>query len=112
MLRFARRVPEFGIPSQPVGLAALYDTTDDWVPIYDRSSLLGFFMACGTSGNQFKNAPIAGQFMRDIVDATMSGHDHDADPLQFRGAFTGQLIDLSAFSRKREPANTSHTVMG
>jgi hypothetical protein len=42
----------------------------------------------------------------------MSGHDHDADPLQFRGAFTGQLIDLSAFSRKREPANTSHTVMG
>jgi sarcosine oxidase subunit beta len=112
MYRFARRVPEFGVPSQPVGLAALYDTTDDWVPIYDKSSLHGYFMACGTSGNQFKNAPIAGQFMRDIVDATMSGHDHDADPLQFRGAFTGQLIDLSAFSRKREPANTSHTVMG
>ena len=112
MMRFARRVPEFGVPSQPVGLSALYDTTDDWVPIYDRSSLHGYFMACGTSGNQFKNAPIAGQFMRDIIDATMSGHDHDADPLQFRGAFTGKLIDLAAFSRKRPPAHTSNTVMG
>ena len=80
MMRFARRVPEFGVPSQPTGLAALYDASDDWVPIYDRSSLTGYFMACGSSGNQFKNAPIAGQFMRDIVEATMSGHDHDADP--------------------------------
>ncbi len=78
MMRFARRVPEFGVPSQPTGLAALYDASDDWVPIYDRSSLTGYFMACGSSGNQFKNAPIAGQFMRDIVEATMSGHDHDA----------------------------------
>jgi glycine/D-amino acid oxidase-like deaminating enzyme len=112
MMRFARRVPEFGVPSQPVGLAALYDTSQDWVPIYDRSSLLGYFMACGTSGNQFKNAPLAGQFMRDIVDATMSGHDHDADPLQFRGAFTGELINLGAFSRKRQLAHTSNTVMG
>jgi sarcosine oxidase subunit beta len=48
---------------RPVGLAALYDVADDWVPIYDKSDLPGFFMACGTSGNQFKNAPLAGQFM-------------------------------------------------
>ncbi len=112
MMRFARRVPEFGVPSQPTGLAALYDASDDWVPIYDRSSLHGYFMACGTSGNQFKNAPIAGQYMRDIVDATMNGHDHDADPVQFRGAFTGQPINLGAFSRKREKSVTSGTVMG
>ena len=64
MLRLARRLPEFGVPSRPVGLAALYDASDDWVPIYDRSSLGGWFMACGTSGNQFKNAPLAGQFVR------------------------------------------------
>ncbi len=112
MWRFARRVPEFGIPSQPVGLAAMYDTTDDWVPIYDKSSLQGYFMAVGTSGNQFKNAPIAGQFMRDIIDATMSGHDHDADPLKFRGALTGKDIELASFSRRRTPATTSNTVMG
>ena len=29
----------------------------------------GYFMACGTSGNQFKNAPLAGQFIRALVDA-------------------------------------------
>jgi sarcosine oxidase subunit beta len=112
MMRFARRVPEFGVPSQPSGLGAMYDASDDWVPIYDRSSLHGFFMACGTSGNQFKNAPLAGQFMRDIIDATMSGHDHDADPIQFVGDVTGELINLGAFSRKREKAETSGTVMG
>lgn len=112
MMRVARRVPDFGMPTQPTGIASLYDATDDWVPIYDRSSLHGFFLACGTSGNQFKNAPIAGQFMRAIIDATMSGHDHDIDPVQFPGAVTGRTIDLGAFSRRREPAITSGTVMG
>jgi glycine/D-amino acid oxidase-like deaminating enzyme len=112
MMRFARRVPDFGIPNSPTGLAALYDASDDWVPIYDRSNLHGFFMACGTSGNQFKNAPIAGQYLREIVGATMSGHDHDADPVQFRGAYTGELINLGSFSRKRQRSATSGTVMG
>lgn len=112
MMRLARRLPEFGMPTQPSGIAALYDASDDWVPIYDRSSLPGYFMACGTSGNQFKNAPLAGQFVRAIVDATMSGHDHDADPVQFAGTTTGHTIDLGAFSRRRTPAVTSGTVMG
>ena len=112
MMRLARRVPDFGVPSQPSGLAALYDASDDWVPIYDRSNLHGYFMACGTSGNQFKNAPIAGQYMTAIIDATMDGHDHDADPVQFQGAFTGEMINLGAFSRRREKAVTSGTVMG
>ncbi len=112
MMRMARRMPEFGVPSQPNGIASMYDASDDWVPIYDRSSLHGFFMACGTSGNQFKNAPMAGQYLREIVDATMSGHDHDADPIRFRGARTGREIDLGAFSRRLQPADTTHSVMG
>jgi sarcosine oxidase subunit beta len=112
MMRLARRLPEFGVPSQPSGIAALYDASDDWVPIYDRSNLDGYFMACGTSGNQFKNAPMAGQYMRTIIDASQDGHDHDADPVQFRGAYTGQVVDLGAFSRRREKAVTSGTVMG
>jgi sarcosine oxidase subunit beta len=111
-LRLARRVPALGIPHRPVGLAALYDVSDDWVPIYDRSSLDGFFMACGTSGNQFKNAPLAGQFMRALVDAAAAGIDHDRDPVQFRGPVTGRTIDLGAFSRLRAPTTTSGTVMG
>lgn len=112
MLRFARRVPAFGVPRAPVGLAALYDVTDDWMPLYDRSSLDGYFMACGTSGNQFKNAPMVGSLMRAIIDATLDGHDHDRDPVQVVGPTTGATIDTGAFSRLRTPATTSQTVLG
>ncbi len=112
MYRLARRVPEFGVPHRPAGLAALYDVADDWVPIYDRSSVPGWYMACATSGNQFKNAPIVGKFMVAIVDAVEGGRDHDHDPVQFVGEHTGRPIDLGAFSRRRTPASTSGTVMG
>ncbi len=112
MMRLARRVPAFGVPHRPVGLAALYDVADDWVPIYDKSDLPGFFMACGTSGNQFKNAPIVGQFLRDIIDAEQAGNDHDQQPVRFTGQRTGRSINLASFSRRREKANTSGTVMG
>ena len=112
MLRLARRLRDFGVPPKPVGLAALYDASDDWVPIYDRSSLDGFYMACGTSGNQFKNAPLAGQFIRALIDAADAGNDHDADPVQFTGRATGRTINLGAFSRRRDPTVTSGTVMG
>ena len=112
MYRLARRVPDFGIPIRPVGLAALYDVAEDWVPIYDRSALPGWYLACGTSGNQFKNAPIAGRFLRAIIEAVEAGHDHDVEPVRYVGARTGRSIDLGAFSRLRDPANTSGTVMG
>ncbi len=112
MMRAARRAPEFGVPLRPVGLAALYDASDDWVPIYDKSDLPGFFMACGTSGNQFKNAPLAGKFIAAIVDAEARGHDHDLDPVAYVGPRTGQAINLGAFSRRRTKAVTSGTVMG
>ena len=112
MMRLARRVPQFGVPHRPVGLAALYDVSDDWVPLYDKSDLPGFFMACGSSGNQFKNAPLAGQFMREIIDAEAAGVDHDQQPVQFTGARTGRTINLGSFSRRREKSVTSGTVMG
>ncbi|MFZ4719677.1 MAG: NAD(P)/FAD-dependent oxidoreductase [Ilumatobacteraceae bacterium] len=112
MMRTARRAPEFGVPHRPVGLAALYDASEDWVPIYDKSDLGGFFMACGTSGNQFKNAPLAGKFIRALVDAARDGQDHDLQPVQFTGERTGRTIDLGAFSRRRDRALTSGTVMG
>ncbi len=58
-LRLARRVPSLRIPHQPLGIVGIYDVADDWIPIYDRTDLDGFYVAIGTSGNQFKNAPIA-----------------------------------------------------
>jgi sarcosine oxidase subunit beta len=66
-MRYAQRVPSLGIPSQTRGVVDLYDASTDWIPIYDKSSLPGFYMACGTSGNQYKNAAIAGKMMAALV---------------------------------------------
>ena len=70
-------------------------------------------MAVGTSGNQFKNAPVAGELMAELIDHCEEGHDHDAEPLQFELKHTGQTIDLGFYSRKREiNQESSFTVLG
>jgi glycine/D-amino acid oxidase-like deaminating enzyme len=102
VLRLARRIPSLQIPIEPKGLVSLYDVSDDWIPIYDRSALPGFYMAVGTSGNQFKNAGIAGYAMAELIDACENGHDHDRDGLVVKGVYTGLGIDLGFFSRLRE----------
>jgi sarcosine oxidase subunit beta len=112
MLRLARRLPDFGIPLKTLGIGALYDVSDDWIPIYDKSSLGGFFMACGTSGNQFKNAPLVGKFMRVLIEAEEQGVDHDLTPLSVTGEHTGKEIHLAAFSRLRTSGETAGNVMG
>ncbi|GAA1246093.1 FAD-binding oxidoreductase [Prauserella halophila] len=111
--RAARRLTELAVPSRPRGVVGVYDVADDWAPIYDRTELDGFYVAIGTSGNQFKNAPLAGEFLAAIIEQVESGRNHDADPVQFRGQYTSQTIDLGAFSRRRKVATgTSGTVMG
>lgn len=112
-LRLARRVPDVRIPHRPVGIVGIYDVADDWIPIYDRTDLDGFFVAIGTSGNQFKNAAIAGHCMAELVTAVEAGHDHDADPLVVTGPYTGAELDLGVFSRNR-PVNreSSFSVLG
>jgi sarcosine oxidase subunit beta len=113
VLRLARRIPSLGVPPRPVGFAALYDVTDDWVPVYDRTSLAGFYVAIGTSGNQFKNAPVAGRFMAELIGACESGHDHDSEPVRFSGPFTKNEINLGHYSRLREPhAESGNNVLG
>jgi len=113
LTRAAHRFPKLTIPGTPRGIAGVYDVASDWTPIYDRTSLDGFYVAMGTSGNQFKNAPLAGRFMAAIVGAVEDGHDHDSEPLRYVGEYTGAVINLAAFSRKR-PVNTASTgtVMG
>jgi sarcosine oxidase subunit beta len=101
-LRLARRVPELRIPHHPSGIVGIYDVTDDWIPIYDRTDLDGFYVAIGTSGNQFKNAPIAAHAMAELIVAVEAGHDHDAAPVSVRGPYTQVDIDLGSFSRNRE----------
>lgn len=112
VMRAARRLPEMRIPLAPVGLADVYDASDDWAPLYDQTSLTGFFMACGTSGNQFKNAPYVGTIIAALVEAQASGHDHDRDPVCVTGDLTGRQINLGAFSRLRELSSTTMSVLG
>ena len=36
------------------GVVALYDVSDDWIPIYDKSSLPGYYMAIGSVATNIK----------------------------------------------------------
>jgi sarcosine oxidase subunit beta len=100
--RLARRMPAVRIPLMKRGLVDLYDVSDDWIPIYDRSDLDGFYMAVGTSGNQFKNASVVGHLMAELIDACENGRDHDADPVTIAGRHTGQPLNAGFYSRRRE----------
>jgi glycine/D-amino acid oxidase-like deaminating enzyme len=111
--RAARRLPDLQVPSTAAGVVGVYDVSTDWSPIYDKSDVPGFYLAIGTSGNQFKNAPTTGQIMAAIIDAVESGIDHDNEPVQFVGKYTGLTINTGTFSRKREKNEFSTgTVLG
>ena len=113
VLRLAQRMPELGIPGQLQGVTAMYDVTPDWIPIYDRSDLDGYYQAIGTSGNQFKNAPVAGAIMAELIERCESGWDHDRDPVRFRLEQIGRDLDLGFFSRRRPSnADSSFSVLG
>ncbi|MGA8261300.1 MAG: FAD-dependent oxidoreductase [Arenicellales bacterium] len=113
VLRMAQRIPSLGIPSQLRGVVDLYDVADDWIPIYDKSRVPGYYMAIGTSGNQFKNAPVAGALMAELIASCEAGHDHDAEPLQFRLEHTNRSIDLGFYSRRRTiNEESSFSVLG
>ncbi|MEM7528133.1 MAG: FAD-binding oxidoreductase [Pseudomonadota bacterium] len=112
-MRYGQRVPSLGIPSQMRGVVHLYDASTDWIPIYDKSLLPGFYMACGTSGNQYKNAPIAGKMMAALIAYCEAGNDHDTAPMRFRLPYIDHEIDAGFYSRKR-PINeeSSFSVLG
>jgi sarcosine oxidase, subunit beta len=111
--RLARRMPSLRIPTERKGVVDLYDVSDDWIPIYDRSDLDGFYMAIGTSGNQFKNAPVVGHLMAELIDRVEKGHDHDNDPVKVRCRYTGLELDAGFYSRLREiNPDSSYSVNG
>jgi len=111
--RLAKRMPRIGIPSRPKGIVDLYDVSDDWIPIYDKSDLPGFYLAVGTSGNQFKNAPVVGEMMAELIVACEHGHDHDAEPVTIKGRYTRLELSAGFYSRRREiNRDSSFSVMG
>lgn len=113
VFRLARRFPGIGIPNEKKGVVDLYDVSDDWIPIYDKTDLAGFYVAIGTSGNQFKNAPVAAYCMTRLIEAVEAGHDHDTDPIKITQRYTGLELDMSAYSRNREiNRDSSFSVLG
>lgn len=111
--RLARRIPDLQIPNQPSGIVDLYDVSDDWIPIYDKSDLKGYYQAVGTSGNQFKTAPVVGGMMAELIEKVEGGYDHDAQPLQYTLPHLGITIDMGVFHRHREiNTNSSFSVIG
>jgi len=111
--RLALRIPELRIPNQIQGVVDLYDVTDDWIPIYDKSDLPGFYLAIGTSGNQYKNAPVVGKMMAELIAQCENGKDHDQDPMIFHLEKTGRDIDMRFYSRLREiNLQSSFSVLG
>jgi sarcosine oxidase subunit beta len=111
--RYAQRVPTLGIPSKKRGIVDLYDASDDWIPIYDKSSLDGFYMACGTSGNQYKNATVAARMMVGLINYCESGNDHDTVPYEFNLEKIGRKLNVGFFSRLRKVnPESSNSVLG
>jgi sarcosine oxidase subunit beta len=112
-MREAQRIKGLPIPNQPQGVVDLYDVTDDWIPIYDKSDLPGYYMAIGTSGNQYKNAPVVGALMAELIEKIEAGHDHDNNPVKFVMKYTGRECDIGFFSRLREiNPDSSFSVIG
>ena len=112
-LRVARRLPSLRVPGRPKGIAGVYDVSDDWTPVYDRTAVDGFFVAIGTSGNQFKNAPVIGLLLRELIEAVESGRDHDADPVEVLLPRTGVRVSLGPYSRLRSlNRDSTFTVLG
>jgi len=112
-MRLAMRLPDLPIPNKSQGLVDLYDLSDDWYPIYDKSSLPGFYLAIGTSGNQYKNAPVVGSFMTELIEYCEKGNDHDIDPYQYKMKYINRTMNLGFFSRNREiNKNSSFSVIG
>jgi sarcosine oxidase subunit beta len=113
VFRLAQRIPNLPIPGQAKGVVDLYDVSDDWIPIYDKSDLDGFYMAVGTSGNQYKNGPIAGLLMAELIDACENGQDHDDEPVKVTCPITGLVLNAGFYSRNREiNKNSSFSVLG
>ncbi len=109
----AQRIPNLPIPGQALGVVDLYDVSDDWIPIYDKSDLGGFYMAVGTSGNQYKNGPMVGLLMAELIDACEHGRDHDQDPVHIRCPITGFDLDAGFYSRNRDIVeSSSFSVLG
>jgi sarcosine oxidase, subunit beta len=57
--RLARRVRGLRIPNERRGVVDLYDVSDDWIPIYDRSDVGGFTWRLAPAGISSRTAGLS-----------------------------------------------------
>jgi sarcosine oxidase subunit beta len=70
-------------------------------------------MAIGTSGNQFKNAPIVGEMMADLIEACENGNDQDQNPIDLHLQHIDRTVTTGFYSRLREVnQDSSFSVLG
>ena len=113
LFRQAQRYPNLPLSSKVKGVVSLYDVSDDWIPIYDKSDLPGFYMAIGSSGNQYKNAPIAGVMMTKLIEACENGQNHDKESVKLDLKYINREIDIGFYSRNRTiNSESSMSVLG
>ena len=112
--RAALRMHELPIPSSTAtrGIVSSYDVTEDWTPIYDKSNIGGYYMAIGTSGNQFKNVGVVGGLMAELIERNENGSFNEKMGFDYELKLTGNTINSSFFSRLRKPLDTSISVLG
>ncbi|MFE3589561.1 FAD-dependent oxidoreductase [Streptomyces niveus] len=89
MTRAARRLPGLRVPNKPRGVARVVRRDRRLDPLYDRTDLDGFYVAIGTSGNQFKSAPLVGCLMTTLIQGVEGVHDHDRSALTHTCEHTG-----------------------
>lgn len=110
VMRAAQRIEGLAIENRARGTVGVYDVSDDWIPVYDKSPLPGFYLAIGTSGNQFKNAPYVGDILLAIIRRELGGADHDREPATLWLEELDRSIDLSFYSRNR-PVQSTRSVL-
>eukprot|EP00941_MAST-03F_sp_MAST-3F-sp1_P001306 g1306.t1 len=110
--RLGLRYPTLQIPNHSYrGIVSYYDVTEDFMPIYDRTALDGFYLAIGTSGNQFKNCASVGALMAGLVEYVEGGNDQDNEPLQFKLKQTKEEVNTKSWSRRRVLNSTTGGVI-
>ena len=96
----------------PLVTTAAPASASSYVPI-DGSGSSWASLAIGTSGNQFKNAPVIGPLMLALIKNWLDGGDHDTSPVQWVAPHTGSILNLAHYSRLRTPnEGSSYSVLG
>jgi sarcosine oxidase subunit beta len=67
--------------------------------------MAGFYLAIGTSGNQFKNAPVVGRLMAELTGSCENGYDHDREPVKLTGPYTGHVLNAGFYFPPERTAN-------